>query len=416
MNDRRWAALIASAGCILVLLLFALIPLALGALAITRTARIPFTGPTAPPPAAVPEIQEPRVSPTIPETPAGPESPASPERQVDEDSLNMLYEQVGPGVVSIQAQVVRAGEADLAAGSGFILDEEGHIATNHHVVLGNEQVTVSFFNEIQTTAQVIGRDPDSDLAIIKVEELIPEVHPLPLADSDQVLVGDRVIAIGNPFGLSNTMTYGIVSAVGRVIPSGFTQFNIPQTIQTDAAINPGNSGGPLINTNGEVIGVNAQIRTADGVRASAGVGFAIPSNILNLIAPALIEQGAYQWPWLGVSGVAVDLTVMAANNLQEQRGAYIHTVISGSPADQAGLQGSQTTVDVNGVEVPAGGDVVIAANGQPVRNFDELLNTVVFSRPGDQIVLTILRAGEQLEVPVTLEPRPAGQEVVPSQP
>jgi len=195
------------------------------------------------------------------------------------------------------------------------------------------------------------------------------------------------------------MTVGIVSAVGRVIPS-LTMFSIPQAIQTDAAINPGNSGGPLLDLQGEVIGVNAQIQSG-GVRANAGVGFAIPSNIVKLVVPALIEKGTYDWPWLGVSGTKVDLTIMQANNLDSQRGAYIHDVISDSPAAEAGLQGSSSQ------DQPVGGDVVIEADGKPIADFSDLLIDVAFKKPGDKMDLTILRNGQPRKITVTLARRPA---------
>ena len=322
-------------------------------------------------------------------------------------SLNPLYEQVDPGVVSIQVSTGQAGPTGFVAGSGFILDAQGHIATNHHVVEGSQQVVVTFFNGLEARADVIGNDPDSDLAIIKVESLPAEAHPLTLGDSDAVKVGDRVVAIGNPFGLENTMTSGIVSAVGRLIPSGFTQFSIPKSIQTDAAINPGNSGGPLIDMNGEVIGVNAQIQTGSQTGGNEGVGFAIPSNILSLVAPSLIDKGSYTWPWLGVSGTDVDQSIMEANSLKTQQGAYILTVIPDSPAAEAGLQGATGQKEVGGLQVPTGGDVVVEAGGEKINNFSDLLNKVAFSKPGDKIKLTILRDGKSMDFTVTLQPRPA---------
>src|SRR5690606_9896833 len=211
-----------------------------------------------------------------------------------ETLLPDLYDQLNPGVVSIQTFVEGSfgGQGQgLGAGSGFILDEAGHIVTNNHVVAGAAQITVKYFNDLEVEATVVGTDQDSDLAVLRVEQLPADVHPLPLADSDSVRTGEWVIAMGNPFGFESSMTIGIVSAVGRSIPSGVTPFSIPEAIQTDAAINPGNSGGPLLNLNGEVIGVNAQIRTDPGVRANSGVGFAIPSNVVRLVAPVLIEEG-----------------------------------------------------------------------------------------------------------------------------
>ncbi|MCK6627042.1 MAG: trypsin-like peptidase domain-containing protein [Anaerolineae bacterium] len=270
-------------------------------------------------------------------------------------------------------------------------------------------MTVIFFNGLEAEAEVIGVDAESDLAMLKVVQLVEGVHPLPLADSDKVQVGEWVVAIGNPFQLGGSMTVGIVSAMGRTIPTGSTPFVIPQAIQTDAAINPGNSGGPLLNLRGEVIGVNAQILSR-GAPANAGVGFAIPANVVRRIAPALIENGSYQWPWLGVQGGDVSLAIMEANDLPQQTGAYIADVVSDGPAEEAGLQGTSDIEEVNGVEVPVGGDVVIEANGQPVTDFASLLVRVANKNPGDIVALTILRDGQEQQLIVTLEPRPENLE------
>jgi 2-alkenal reductase len=321
--------------------------------------------------------------------------------------LTDLYNQLNPGVVSIQVVVRGAFGQGGGAGSGFVLDEQGHIITNNHVVANAEEVTVLYYNGITSPAEVIGTDVDSDLAIIRVDELIPEAHPLALGDSDNVEVGEWVIAIGNPFGLGGSMTVGIVSALGRTIASE-TPFQIPQAIQTDAAINPGNSGGPLLNLEGQVIGVNAQIATGGGTPANAGVGFAIPVDIVRRIAPALIENGAYQWPWLGVEGIPVTRLIAQANDLETAQGAYINNVTPGGPADDAGLQGSSGTEVINGARVPVGGDVVIEANGDPIVDFTDLLINVTYSQPGEEMPLTILRNGERLELTVVLGERPMG--------
>jgi 2-alkenal reductase len=202
------------------------------------------------------------------------------------------------------------------------------------------------------------------------------------------------------------MTVGVVSAIGRTIPSGSTPFSIPQAIQTDAAINPGNSGGPLLNLQGEVIGVNAQILTR-GSPSNVGVGFAIPSNVVRRVVPSLIEQGRYSWPWLGATGGSVSLAVMRANDLDSQYGAYIQEVIPGSPADEAGLRGSRTEADSGGLAVPVGGDVVVEADGDPVTDFADLLIHIASKAPGDRMELTIIRDGQQQQVTVTLAARPS---------
>lgn len=325
---------------------------------------------------------------------------------VPSESLTALYQQANAGVVNVEVQINRGFASGQGAGSGFILDNEGHIVTNNHVVAGATRVTVVFYNGIEAEAEVVGTDDDSDLAVLKVDQLVEGAHPLPLADSDAVQAGEWVVAIGNPFQYGGSMTVGIVSAVGRTIPSGATLYAIPQAIQTDAAINPGNSGGPLLNLKGEVIGVNAQIRS-DGVAANAGVGFAIPSNVVQLVAPSLIKNGTYVWPWLGVRGTGLDLTLMQANDLSTQQGAYLTEVTPRSPAADAGLQGSSRTAIVDGLQVPVGGDVVVEVDGKPIANFDELLVEVAFKQPGDKLQLTVLRDGQRQQTTVTLAARPA---------
>lgn len=323
----------------------------------------------------------------------------------DQNLLIRLHEQLNPGVVNIQVIAEQMGAAGVGAGSGFILDDAGHIVTNNHVIEGATQVTVIYYNGYQAEAEVIGTDAYSDLAVLHVSDLIEEAHPLPLGDSQDVQVGEWVVAIGNPFGANSSMTVGIVSAVGRSIPSGATRFSIPEAIQTDAAINPGNSGGPLLNLAGEVIGVNAQIATG-GVAANSGVGFAIPANVVRQVVPVLIERGSYTWPYLGVEGQDVNLLIQQANNLETQQGAFIFSATEGGPSRRAGIQGATGTTNIGGVEVPVGGDVVIAADGEPVNNFNDLLVITSQHAPGEEIVLTILREGQTLEIPVTLAPRP----------
>ena len=314
------------------------------------------------------------------------------------------YEQLSPGVVNINV-IIGGDQGGQGAGSGFILDKEGHIVTNHHVIDQAAFVTVVFYNGIEMQAEIVGSDDDSDLAVLLVSPLPDDVHPLPLADSDLAHVGDWAIAIGNPFGLGSSMTLGIISAVGRVIPSGAAGFSIPQAIQTDAAINPGNSGGPLLNLAGQVIGVNAQIRTG-GSNGNTGVGFAIPSNVLRRVIPVLIANGGYQWPWAGIQGESINLLLSEANELPNQQGAYLDAILPNGPADDADLQGSTGTTTVDGFQVPVGGDVVIAVDGEATRNFDELLNRIAFKTPGDEVVFTVLRDGQQIDSTVVLEARP----------
>jgi 2-alkenal reductase len=320
-------------------------------------------------------------------------------------SLSSLYDAVSPGVVNINVLISRNGLTGGASGSGFVMDDNGYIVTNQHVVADATSVAVVFYNGDEAQAEIVGADPDSDLAVIQVQEMPEGVHPLELGDSDQVRVGDWVVAIGNPFGNQSSMSLGIVSAVGRTIDSIEGVYGIPQAIQTDAAINPGNSGGPLLNLRGQVVGVNAQIAT-NGVRANAGVGFAIPVNIVSKVVPGLIAEGGYAWPYLGVVGSDVNLLLAQANQLESQRGAYIDEIVSDSPAERAGIRGSTDTVQVDGVPVPVGGDIVLAVNGEPIDSFDDLLFQVVMSEPGQTIQLSLLRGGDLIDLPVELAPRP----------
>lgn len=320
-------------------------------------------------------------------------------------SLVGFYDTFGPGVVNISVFTNQGGIVGGGAGSGFVLDEAGHIVTNNHVVDGAESISVIYYNGYEVPAETVGTDPYSDLAVIQAESLPEGVIPLVLGDSDSVEVGEWVVAIGNPFGQQSSMTIGIVSAVGRTISSGATPFSIPQAIQTDAAINPGNSGGPLLTLDGEVVGVNAQIATG-GISANAGVGFAIPSNIVRLVAPSLIENQEYSWPWLGVTGSDLSLILREANDIQAQLGAYILNVDPEGPASDAGLQGITGTQLIDAIEVPIGGDVVIAVDGEAVNSFSDLLVDIAYKHPGEEVSLTVLRDGAELEINVVLAPRP----------
>ena len=343
------------------------------------------------------------------ETQLQPAPTAVPQRDEDavpllEISLEDLYDQVASGVVSIQVVVQQNGNVGTGAGSGFVIDREGHIVTNNHVVDGATRVSVIYYDGIEARATIIGKDADSDLAVLKVDELPSNIRPLSLGDSDLVDVGEWVIAIGNPFGQQSSMTLGIVSAVGRIIPTGVTPFSIPQVIQTDAAINPGNSGGPLLNLSGEVIAVNAQI-VANGTGTNSGVGFSIPSSIVRMVAPVLIEEGSYQWPWLGVEGSDVTLAVKEANGLDTQLGAYINGVVNGGPAGAAGIRGSSGVENIDGLPTPVGGDVIVEADGVPITSFSELLVSIAFKNPGETVELTVIRDGVPQEIPVELAPR-----------
>ena len=351
-----------------------------------------------------------------------------------ESTLINIYEQVNPSVVNIrvigQALPNAAQLPELfpglpqtpdspdfqpptnqGLGSGFVWDTRGNIITNNHVVEGAEKIEVTFSDETVATADLIGADPDSDLAVIRVDLPPEELQPVVMGDSDLLRVGQLAIAIGNPFGLDGTMTVGIISALGRSLPAsdGFTGgpvYSIPNVIQTDAPINPGNSGGVLLNDVGEVIGVTAAIESP--VRANAGIGFVIPGSIVNRVVPELIENGSFAHPYLGISGISLFPDLASAMNLEEdQRGAMVAAVTPDGPAGKAGLQGGDQQVTIDGLEMDAGGDVITAIDGQSVDDMDDLIaylsaNSVV----GQEVILTVIRDGQEIEVTVTLEARP----------
>jgi 2-alkenal reductase len=342
----------------------------------------------------------------------------------DQDALANLYSAALPSVVNIQVTsrvttlpgfgLPDDEEAPLeqSLGSGFIYDDQGHIVTNNHVVEGAEDVLVIFSNGFWAPAEVVATDPQADLAVIKVTP--PEGmewRVLPLAEPNTLRVGHMVIAIGNPFGLDGTMTSGIVSAVGRGVPLGdgtAANYTLPDVIQTDAAINPGNSGGPLLDLNGNVVGVNFAIRSQE--RFNAGVGFAIPVSIVRRVVPALIAEGHYAYAYLGLSGSSINPFLAEALELPANHlGIYVATVIPDGPSDEAGIQGgTETFTDENGLEFQRGGDIIIAVDGIPVMRFEDLVSFLVTrASPGQVITLTILRDDEQIDIPVTLGERPS---------
>jgi len=332
-----------------------------------------------------------------------------PQPVLDEQSLLIeLYKRVNPAVVNIIAFSDQASTlVGYSEGSGFVIDQDGNIVTNAHVVHGSDALEVTFSDASTRPAVLIGEDFNSDLAVVRVSDLPGGISPLVLGDDTKVLAGQTVVAIGNPFGFNGTMTRGIVSAIGRTIPA-LNTFSIPMAIQTDAPINPGNSGGPLLNLEGEVIGVNAQIRTESDVRANSGVGFAIPASILKRVIPSLVDKGEYIWSWLGVSGRDLDWATAAAMDLPVDRGAYISQVIENGPSSKAGLRGSERQTTYEGKVVDTGGDVIIAINDTPIHSFDDLLVYVALeANPGEEVSLTILRDGKEQEILLTLEPRPA---------
>lgn len=338
----------------------------------------------------------------------------SPEGQ--EQKLINLYRVADPAVVNVTTYLdnTASNEAGigLGQGSGFLFDKNGHIVTNNHVVKDATRVEVAFSDGTTRQARILGVDPDSDLAVLEIDGTPTGIQPLSLGDSDRLEVGQTVAAIGNPFGLEGTLTTGVVSSLGRVVPSGLSQFSIPQVIQTDAAINPGNSGGPLLNLSGEVIGLNTQILTGDGSSANSGIGFAVPSNIMGKVVPGLISKGTYTWPWLGVRGGAVSPLLAKANKLGELRGAYIAEVMQSGPAAKAGLRGADREVEIDGLPVPVGGDLVRAVDGQEVFSFDDLLEYVALrAEVGQTLKLTVIRDGQEQIIEVELQARPRSKEV-----
>ena len=336
------------------------------------------------------------------------------EADAEEILLVNLYERVNPSVVNID---VTGGSiqdfAEFGSGSGFVLDTDGHIVTNNHVVEDANRIYVTFADGSVAEADLIGGDPDSDLAVIRVNIDPDLLRPVELGDSDQVKVGQRVVAIGNPFGLLGTMTVGIVSGVGRTLRADpldpNNQFSNPDIIQTDAAINPGNSGGPLIDSQGRVIGVNSAIRTNGENRANSGVGFAVPVNAVKRIVPQLIETGRVAYPYLGISSdnAFTMAELAAALNLPTSRGVLISEVVLDGPAARAGLRGGDRRVTVRGFDVLAGGDIIIAIDDTPVDSFDQMIAYLVANTKVGQVVkVTFLRDSETLETNLTVGERP----------
>ncbi len=374
----------------------------------------------------------PGIPPTLPPSPTPLPQELIQEADAEERLLINLYERVNPSVVSIQAVQTLAGFQHPALpegvptpelpsepfqqtgeGSGFVVDAQGHIVTNNHVVADTTALRVTFFDGTTVPATIVGTDPDSDLAVIKVDVPSESLRPIIWGDSDRVRVGQRAVAIGNPFGYENTLTSGIISGLSRSLPStNDPRYRIPEIIQTDAAINPGNSGGPLLNSQGEVIGVNSAIVpnfNQLGERSFLGVGFAIPSNMAQHVVPALIEKGEYAHPWIGFSGMDVLPEIAAEMNLPEAKGALVENVLPDSPAERAGLRGGSRNVQFESMARPVaiGGDVIIRIDDQEVRRFDDVLSYLTRREVGQKVDLTIIRDGETQTVTVTLGRRPS---------
>jgi len=336
--------------------------------------------------------------------------------------ITNVYQRSAPAVVSIETVARTRTVRATSRGSGFIYDRNGHIITNAHVIDGADTIFVTFHDGFVTEAEVIGADNFSDIAVIRVDVAPDRLLPLELANSDGVQAGQRVLAIGNPFGLSSSITSGIVSAVGRQLssaesidPSLVAGFQNPRIIQVDAEINPGSSGGPLLDTSGAVIGVTTAINTNTGL--FQGVGFAVPSNTVGRVTPDLIASGAVDYPWLGVSTIQSQYGVASlveALELPVEAGVLVTRVTVDSPADDAGLRGGDRFETVRDVEICAGGDIIVAVDDTFVANIDELVYYLLINHiPGDVIDLLVVREGETFEVPVTLGERPTTGSIIP---
>lgn len=346
-----------------------------------------------------------------------------------EGAVESIYNQVNPSVVNIQvlvkSQPLPPGFPTIpgfpqgpsqpfnsALGSGFVWDADGHIVTNNHVVSGADRISVTFYDGATVSASLVGTDPDSDLAVIKVDTQ-HQLQPVTMADSVQVKVGQMAIAIGNPFGLQSTLTVGYVSGLGRLLPATQStpglNYSIPDIIQTDASINPGNSGGVLLNSAGMVIGVTSAIASSSGT--SAGVGFAIPSAIVQQVVPELIKSGRYQHAWLGVAVTSLNPDLDNAMGLKpDQRGALVQAVTPGGPAEKAGLLPSKQQATINGNQINVGGDVIVGFEGKTIKSSDDLITFLARSgEVGQTVTFTILRDGKEMQVQVTLAARPAAQ-------
>jgi S1-C subfamily serine protease len=348
-------------------------------------------------------------------------APVDAKGEEDSNLVNQIYKADGDGVAFIESEVESSEpeglspfgepqpEGGSATGSGFVIDGEGHVITNNHVVEGASGVSVKLGDsEKSYDAEVVGTDPGTDIALLKVDAPADEFHPLRLGRSSELEVGDPVVAIGNPFGLDRTVTSGIVSALQRDIqaPNGFS---ISHVIQTDAAINPGNSGGPLINAEGAVIGINAQIATGGG-GGNVGIGFAIPIDTLRANLEQLKETGEVEHAFIGISGGTVTPELAKALNLPVEEGVIVQTVVKDGPADKAGLEAGNTSATIDGEEVRLGGDIITEVDGEKVKSMDELIELIQESKPGDELKLTILRGDQEKTVGVTLGTQPTSSE------
>jgi S1-C subfamily serine protease len=341
---------------------------------------------------------------------ASPPAAAFDVSETEAKSVQQIYEQAAPGVVQVTSTSVVSGspffgpQSATSLGSGFVVDKDGYIVTNYHVIEDASEVEVNFSSDDRVPAKIVGSDPSTDLAVLKIDAQASALTPLPLGNSDAVHVGDAVVAIGNPFGLERSVTAGIVSALQRDItaPNGYT---IDKVIQTDAPINRGNSGGPLLNARGEVIGVNSQIESVTG--GNVGIGFAVPVNTVKEVVSQIKQTGKVEHAYLGVQMQAIDEQLAETFKLPADEGVLIVSVVEGSPADEAGLKGGDKEVIVSGASYVLGGDIVTRADEQAVATPDDLRRKIMEKDPGDSITLDIHRGDSQRTVDVTLGRQPA---------
>ena len=318
-----------------------------------------------------------------------------------EYSLIDIFEKSEESIV--QVSVLR-GESEGGMGSGFVYSDEGYVITNQHVVQDAQKVMITFLDGEAYIGNVVGSDRDLDIAVVKVEPTNTYLQPIKIGDSSELKVGEKIAAIGNPFGLSGSMTAGIVSQMGRLLPQE-TGYSIPDVIQTDAAINPGNSGGPLINMKGEVVGINTAIQSATG--EFSGIGFAVPSNTVKKVVPVLIENGEFKHPWMGISGTDVDPELAEVRELKSSKGFLVVSVIEGSPAETAGFLGVTETEERDGREFALDGDIILSIDGETVRKISDILVHLQREKSvGDEMILSVNRNGEMLELTMILEERP----------
>ena len=328
----------------------------------------------------------------------------TPIQRVSELSLIEIFEKTEASVVQINVRFTQTQNNPGSIGSGFVYSQDGYIITNHHVIDNAEKVIVTFLDGESYIAEIVGTDADLDLGVLKVESDSTYLQPIKLGDSSKLKVGEPIAAIGNPFGLSGSMTSGIISQMGRLLPQN-TGYSIPDVIQTDAAINPGNSGGPLLNMKGEVVGINTAIQSATG--EFTGVGFAVPSNTVKKVVPVLIENGVFHHPWMGISGSDIDPELANVRGLNSSKGFLVVSVMEGSPADEAGLQEMTITKEIDGREFAIDGDIILKIDDVVVRKISDILIHLQREKSvGDEMLMTLYRNGTTVETILVLGERP----------